>query len=172
MTQRSEGIRHQESGLTSVGGIGVAELGTHQLFLHAELDPEREEHVNESDEPAPLRDGRSHAKKSGRNAGVVGATNHGIGTSGDQFVALLNGDGSSQPGGPKASQPELEVKLGHRDASWREEDDRDQVNEDAPDARGSQLEALGGFGIGGFVIPIEKKENPNHRKERFAEPEH
>ena len=27
----------------SIGGIRLAELGTHPLFLHAELDPEREE---------------------------------------------------------------------------------------------------------------------------------
>jgi hypothetical protein len=49
---------------------------------------------------------------------------------------------------------------------------RDQENEDAQDAGGSRLEALGGFGIGGFDLPVEKKENPGHRKERFIEPEH
>jgi hypothetical protein len=50
--------------------------------------------------------------------------------------------------------------------------DRDQENEDAQDARGSRLEALGGFGIGGFDLPVEKKENPDHGKERFVKPEH
>ena len=164
----------------SIAGIRLAELGTHPLFLHAELDPEREEEKNENDEPAHLRDGNRHAKETGQNAGVDGVTDHGIGTGSDQLVALLNGDGaapvsaevlarpdgeqkagdgngSSQPEGPKANRPELEVKPGQRDASCREEDDRDQENEDAQDARGSRLEALGGFGIGGFDLPIKKK---------------
>ena|ERR1017187_9109948 len=83
-----------------------------------------------------------------------------------------DGDGSSQPEGQKASRPELEIKKGRRDASRREEDDRDQEDEDTQDARGSRLEAPGGFGIGGFDLPVEKKENPDHGKERFVEPEH
>ena len=178
--QRSEEIRHQGSGLVSIGGIHLAELGTHPLFLHAELDPEREEDENEGDEPAHLGDGNRHAKETGQNAGVDGVTDHGIGTGGDQLVALLNGDGaapvsaevlarpdskekardgdgSSQPEGPKASRPELEVKPSQRDASCREDDDRDQEDEDTQDARGSRLEALGRFGIDGFDLPVGKK---------------
>src|SRR3984957_11074569 len=169
----------------SIGGIRLAELGTHPLLLHAELDPEREEEKNENDEPAHLGHGNRHAKETGQNAGVNGVTDHGIGTSGDQLVALLNGDGaapvaaeglarpdgeqkagdgdgSSQPEGPKASRPELEVKPGQGDASCQEEDDRDQENEDAQDARGGRLEALGGFGIGGFDLPVDKKGDPEH----------
>jgi hypothetical protein len=121
-----------------------------------------------------LGDGNRHAKETGQTPGVDGVTDHGIGTGGDQLVALLNGDGaapvsaevlarrdseekagdgdgSSQPEGPKANRPELEVKPSQRDASCREEDDHDQEDEDAQDARGSRLEALGGFGIGGFI---------------------
>ncbi|MGA8631031.1 MAG: hypothetical protein WB573_11820, partial [Terracidiphilus sp.] len=37
--QGSEEERHEGSGVVSVGGILLAELGTHPLFLHAELDP-------------------------------------------------------------------------------------------------------------------------------------
>src|SRR5208283_3168979 len=140
-------------------------------------------------------DGNRHAKETSQNAGVDGVTDHGIGTGGDQLVALLNGDGaapvaaevlarpdgeqkaadgdgSSQPEGPKANRPELEIKQGKRDASCREEDDRDQEDEDTQDARGSRLEALGGFGIGGLDLPVEKKENPDRGKEPFVEPEH
>ena len=54
----------------SIGGIRLAELGTHPLFLHAELDPEREEDENENDEPSHLGDGNRHAKETGQNAGV------------------------------------------------------------------------------------------------------
>jgi hypothetical protein len=46
-------------------GIRFAELATHPLFLHAELDPEREEDENENDEPARLGDRNRHAKKAG-----------------------------------------------------------------------------------------------------------
>ena len=95
LKQRSEEVRHQSSGLMSIGGIRLAELGTHPLFLHAELDPEREEEENENDEPAHLGDGNRHAKETGQNAGVDGVTNHGIGTGSDQLVALLNGDGAA-----------------------------------------------------------------------------
>jgi hypothetical protein len=142
-----------------------------------------------------LGEGNRHAKETGQNAGVDGVTDHGIWTADDQLVALLNGDGaapvsaevlarpdseekaedgdgSSQPEGPKASRPELEVKPSQRDASCREEDDHDQEDEDAQDARGSRLEALGGFGIDGLDLPVEKKENPDHGKERLVEPEH
>ena len=127
----------------SIRGIRLAELGTHPLFLHAELDPEHEKDQNEGDESAHLGDGNRHAKETGQNAGVDGVTDHGIGTGGDQLVALLNGDGaapvsaevlarpdseekasdgdgSSQPEGPKAKRPELEIKQGQRDASCRE----------------------------------------------------
>ncbi len=149
----------------SVGGIRFAELGTHPLFLHAELDPKHEKDENEGDEPAHLGDGNRRAKETGQDAGVYGVTDDGIGVGGDQLVALLNsdgaapvsaevlarpdseeksgdGDGSSQPEGPKALRPELVVKPSQRDASCREEDDRDQEDEDAQDARGGRLEAL------------------------------
>ena len=79
VTQRSEEVRHQGSSLMSISGIRLAELGTHPLFLHAELDPEREEDENENDEPAHLGDGNRHAKETGQNAGVDGVTDHGIG---------------------------------------------------------------------------------------------
>jgi hypothetical protein len=179
----------------SIGGIYFSELGAHPLFLHAELDPEREEEENESDQPAPLGEGNRGAKEPGQNAGVDGVTDHGIRTGGDQLVVLLNGDGaapvsaevparpdgkekagdgdgSSQPEESKANGPELEIKQGQRDASCREEDDRDQEDKDAQDARASRLETPGGFGIGGFDLPVEKKDNPDHGKEKFVEPEH
>jgi hypothetical protein len=66
VTQRSEEVRHQGSGLTSIGDIRFAELGTHPLFLHAELDPERQEDENENEEPAHLGDGNRHAKENVR----------------------------------------------------------------------------------------------------------
>jgi hypothetical protein len=72
VTQRSEGVRHQGSGLMSIGGISLAELGAHPLFLHSELDPEREEEENENDEPAHLGEGNRGAKEPGQNAGVDG----------------------------------------------------------------------------------------------------
>src|SRR5271170_6310244 len=127
----------------NIGGIRFAELGTHPLFLHAELDPEREEEENQSDEPAHLGEGNRRAKQPGQNAGVDGVTDHGIGTGGDQLVALLNGDGAapvaaevlagpdseekagdgeggSQPEWPITGRPELDVKPGQRDARYRE----------------------------------------------------
>src|SRR5580698_709788 len=179
----------------SVGDIRLAELRTHPLLLHAELEPEREEEENESDQPAPLGEGNRGAKQPGQNAGVDGVTDHGIGTGGDQLMVLLDGDGAApvcsevharpygeekagdgngcpHPEGPKARRPELEVKPGQRDAGYREEDNRDQENEDTQDARGSRLEALRGFGIGGFDLPIDKKEDPDHGKEKSIEPEH
>jgi hypothetical protein len=80
--------------VTSIGGIRFAELATHPLFLHAELDPEREEDENENDEPAHLGDRNRHAKKPCQNAGVDGVTDHAIGTGSNQLVALLNCDGA------------------------------------------------------------------------------
>src|SRR5271163_4314449 len=116
----------------SIGGICLAELGAHPLLLHAELDPEHEEDEDENDEPAHLGDYNRHAKKPGQNAGVDRVTDHGIGTGGDQLVALLNGDGAapvaaevlarpdeknagdgeggSQPEGPKTRRPERKVE--------------------------------------------------------------
>jgi hypothetical protein len=66
-------------------------------------------------------------------------------------------DGSSQPEGPKANWPELDVKPGQRDPRCRKKNDRDQENDDAQDARGKRLQALRGFGIGGFDLPVEKR---------------
>ncbi|SPE26333.1 hypothetical protein SBA5_540091 [Candidatus Sulfotelmatomonas gaucii] len=195
MTERSQQVRHQGSRLMSIAVIRVAELGTHPLFLHAELDPERDKEENENDKPAHLGEGNRGAKEPGQNAGVDGMTDHGIGTAGDQLMALLNGDGaapvaaemharpdgkqqagngdgSSQPEWPEAIRPEREVKPGQRDVNWQEENHRDQENEEAQDARGSRLEALGGFGIGGSDLPVDKKDNPDNGKERFVEPEH
>jgi hypothetical protein len=51
VTQRSEEVRYQGSRLMSIAVIRLAKLGTHPLFLHAELNPEREEDENENDEP-------------------------------------------------------------------------------------------------------------------------
>jgi len=45
-------------------------------------------------------------------------------------------------------------------------------NEDAQDARSIRLEALGGFGIGGFDLSVEKKGDPEDGKRKFVEPEH
>jgi hypothetical protein len=98
-------------------------------------EPEHEEDEDENDEPAHLGDCNRHAKKPGQNAGVDWVTHHGIGTCGDQLVALVNGDGAapvaaevlacpdgeekagdgdggSQPEWPIASRPELDVKPG------------------------------------------------------------
>ena len=47
-----------------------------------------------------------------------------------------------------------------------------EEDEDAQDARGGWLEALGGFGIGGFNLPVDTKGDPEHGKETFVEPEH
>ena len=63
VTQRSEEVRHQGSSLMSISGIRLAELGTHPLFLHAELDPEGEEDENENDETSHLGDGNRHTKE-------------------------------------------------------------------------------------------------------------
>jgi hypothetical protein len=110
---------------------------------------------------------------------------------GDQLVALLNGDGAtpvaaevlacpdgeekagdgeggSQPEWPITSRPELDVEPVQRDARYREQNDRDQEDEDAEDARGCGLETLGGFGIRSFDLPVEDKNDPDHRKERFV----
>jgi hypothetical protein len=83
-----------------------------------------------------------------------------------------DGDGSSQPEGQKARRPEFKIKPGQRDASQGEEDDGDEKNEEAQDARGKRLEALGGFGIEGFDLPVEKKGKPDYGKEQSVEPEH
>ena len=98
MTQRSEEVRDQGRGLMNIGRIRLAELRTHPLFLHAELDPEREEEESESDESAHLREGDRCAKEPGENAGVDGVADSGIGTGGDQFVVLLDGDGAAPVG--------------------------------------------------------------------------
>ncbi|MGB2589395.1 MAG: hypothetical protein WAJ96_02010 [Candidatus Acidiferrum sp.] len=66
-----------------------------------------------------------------------------------------DGDRSSQPEEPITGRPERNVKPAQRDASCREEDDRDQEDEDAEDARGCRLEALSGFGIDGFDLPVD-----------------
>jgi hypothetical protein len=83
-----------------------------------------------------------------------------------------DGKSSSNPKGPDPRRPELAVEPGQRDASCREEDDHDQEGEGSQDARRGRLEALGGFGIDGLDLPIEKKGDPHHGKERFKEPEH
>ena len=135
-----------------IGGIRLPKLGTHPLLLHAELGPEHEEYLDVNDDPAHLGERNRGAKKPGQNAGVDGVTDHGIGAGGNQLVALLNGYGaapvaaevlarpdgeekagdgksSSNPKGPDARGPELEVKPAQRDASCREEDDHDQEGE-------------------------------------------
>lgn len=195
VTYPLEKVRHQSGGLTCIGGIRLPKFGTHPLPLHAELNPERKEEESEGDEPAHLAESNRGAEESGQNAGINVMANHGIWAGSDQLVVLLNGhgaapvpaevyarpdckqqacdgDGSSQPEGPKVNWPELEIKPVQRDASCREEDDRDQEDEGAQDARGSRLETLGGFGISGFDRPLEKKEDPDHGKEGFVKSEH
>ena len=92
VTRRLEEVRHQGRSLTSISGIGLAELGMHPLFLHAELDPERKEDESEYEEPAHLGNCNRHAKESGQDSGVDGVTDHRIGAGDDQFVVLLDGD--------------------------------------------------------------------------------
>jgi len=178
-----------------IGGVCLPKLGAHPLLLHAELDPEYEEDEDENDKSAHLGEGDRGAKEPGQNAGVDGVTDHRIGPGGDQLVALLNRDGaapvaaevvsrpdgeekagdhdgSSQPEGPKPSRPRLKIEPAQRDASCREQDDRDQEGEGAQDALGDELETLGGFRIDGFDLPVDEKGDPENGKERFVEPEH
>ena len=81
-------------------------------------------------------------------------------------------DGSSQPEGPKPSRPRLKIEPAQRDASCREQDDRDQEGEGAQDTRGHGLETPGGFRIDRFDLPVDEKGDPENGKERFVEPEH
>ena len=141
--RRSKDVGHQGGSLSGIGSIRLPKLGAHPFLLHAELDPEHEEDEDENDEPAHLGDCNRHAKKPGQNAGVDWVTDHGIGTGGDQLVALLNGDGAapvaaevlarpdgeekagdgdggSQPEWPITLRPELDIKPGQRDARYRE----------------------------------------------------
>src|SRR5580704_7801789 len=178
-----------------IGSIRLPKLRTHPLLLYAELGPEPEEQQDETDNPAHLGKRNRGAKKPGQNAGVDGVTDQAIGAGGNQLVALLNGhgaapvagevlarpdgeekaddgDSSSNPKGPNASRPELEVEPVQRDARCREEDDRDQQEEGPQDARGGRLDALDAFGLDCPDPPIEKKGDPHHGKERFIEPEH
>jgi hypothetical protein len=39
-------------------------------------------------------------------------------------------------------------------------------------ARGGRLKTLGGFGIGGFDLPVGKKGDPYNGKEKFVESKH
>ena len=80
-------------------------------------------------------------------------------------------DGSSQPEGPKPGRPGLKIEPAQRDASCREEDDRDQEDEGAQDTRDDGLEMLGGFRIDGFDLPVDEKGDPENGKEGFVEPE-
>jgi hypothetical protein len=137
----SEEVGHQGGGLSGIGSIRLPKLGAHPFLLHAELEPEHKEDEDENDEPAHLGNCKRHAKKPGQNAGVDWVTHHGIGTCGDQLVALLNGDGAapvaaevlacpdgeektedgeggSQPEWPITSRPELDVKPGQWDARY------------------------------------------------------
>src|SRR4029077_16677479 len=125
-----------------IGGIRLSKLGAHPLLLRAKLGPEHDEYYDETEDPAHLGERKRGAKKPGQNAGVDGATDHGIWACGNQLVALLNvygaapvagevlarphgeekaddGNGSSNPKGPDARRPELAVEPGQRDASCR-----------------------------------------------------
>jgi hypothetical protein len=53
----------------------------------------------------------------------------------------------------------LVVEPGQRHVLWRDEEEgyRDQADEDAQNARGNGLDALGGFGVEGSDPPVEKK---------------
>jgi len=192
---RSEQIRHQRRSLSRISSIRLAKLGAHPLLLHAQLEPEREEDEDDNNEPAHLRDRNRHPKKPGQDAGVDGMTDHAIRTGGDQLVPLLNsdgaapvaaevharpdgeekagnGDGCSQPEWPITLRPDLDIKPGQRNARDREQSDRDQEDEDAEDARACRLDTLGGFGIPSFDLPVDNKNDPDHGKESFVEPEH
>ena len=178
-----------------IGGVGFPKLGAHPLLLLAELEPEHDEENDESHKSAHLGERDRRAKEPGQHAGVDGVTDHCVGPGGDQFVALLNRDGlapvatqvlsrpdgeqkagdhdgSSQPEGPKPSRPGLKIEPAQRDASCREQDDRDQEGDRAQDARGHGLETLGGFRVGGFDPPVDDKGDPENGKERLVEPEH
>src|SRR5579872_4311664 len=136
----SKDVGHEGGGMAGIGSIRLPKLGAHPLLLHAELEPERKEDEAESDESAHLGDCNCHAKKPGQDAGVDRVAHHGIGTGGDQLVALLNSDGAapvsaevlpgpnreqnackgesgSQPKGPKTLRPHRKVKPGQGDAS-------------------------------------------------------
>src|SRR6516164_8091456 len=178
-----------------IGGVGFPKLGAHPLLLLAELEPEHDEENDESHKSAHLGERDRRAKEPSQHAGVDGVTDHCVGPGGDQFVVLLNRDGlapvatqvlsrpdgeqkagdhdgSSQPEGPKPGRQELKIEPAQRDASCREQDDRDQEGERAQDARGYGLKALGGFCIAGFDLPVDEKGDPENGKERFVEPEH
>ena len=118
---RSEEVGHQGGGLSGIGGIRLPKLGAHPLLLHAELEPEHEEDEDENDEPAHLGDCNRHAKKPGQNAGVDGVTDHGIGTGGDQLVALLNGDGAAPVAAEVLARPDGEEKAGDGDGGSQPE---------------------------------------------------
>jgi hypothetical protein len=75
--------------LSGIGSIRLPKLGAPPLLLHAELDPEHEEDEDENDEPAHLGNCNRDAKKPGQNAGVDWVTDDGIGTGGNQLVAML-----------------------------------------------------------------------------------
>jgi hypothetical protein len=179
----------------SVGRVFFPKLGAHPLLLHAELEPKHEEEKDESDKSAHLGEGDRCTKNPGQNAGVNGVTDHCIGPGGDQLMALLNRDSvapvsaqissrpdgekkagdhdsSSKPEGPKPSRPRLKIEPAQRDASCHEQDDRDQGNEGAQDARGGRLDTLGRFRIAGFDLPVDKKGDPENGEKRFVEPEH
>src|SRR5215469_11185004 len=178
-----------------IGGVYFPKLGAHPLLLHAELEPENEEDEDKNDKSAHLGEGDRGAKEPGQYAGVDGVTDHCIGPAGDQLVALLNRDGaapvaaevlsrpdgeekagdhdgSSKPEGPKPNRPGLKIEPAQRDASCREQDNRDQEGEGAQDARGDGLETLGGFRTDSFDLPIDEKGDPENGKERLVEPEH
>jgi hypothetical protein len=59
--RRSEEVGHQGGRLSAIGGIRLSEVGTHPLFLHAELDQEHEKDEKQGDEPAHLGDSNRHA---------------------------------------------------------------------------------------------------------------
>jgi hypothetical protein len=110
--KRSEEVGYQGGGLSGIGSIGLPKLGAHPFLLHAELEPEHEEDEDDNDEPAHLGDCNRHAKKPGQNAGIDWVTHHGIRTCGDQFVALLNGDGAAPVAAEVLACPDGEEKAG------------------------------------------------------------
>ena len=69
-------------------------------------------------------------------------------------------------------RPGLKIQPAQRNASGREQDDRNHEREKAKETRGDGLKTLGGFSSDGFDPPVDEKGDPENGKEEFVEPEH
>ena len=70
MTGRSEDVGHQGGGAMGIRGICLAKLGTHPLFLHAELHQKARKKKTNIDEPAHLGEGDGDTEEPDENAGI------------------------------------------------------------------------------------------------------